>query len=897
MPRLQTTHAAALDGTPPASADTDRVALLIAKLAPPALVHPTVARPRLLALLSRAVRRFPLTVISGPAGSGKTVLASSWPQAAGGGRPVAWVTLDDYDDDPASFWSYVVEALSGAGVPLHHLRGLVPGEPPPSGFLPRLAAAIGGMGEPVVLILDNADHATGRAVTAGLDLLIRNAGSRLRLVLCSRADPPLPLHQYRLAGTIAEIRGQQLGFTAEETRELLAGMGVSVTPDVAARLCAETLGWAVGLRLAAVPLKHGVTPEQLATSLAHDDGSVYQYLFAEVLTRQPANVRRFLLRISVTAELWPELVDRLSGRPHGRRVLAALARANAFVEESTGAPGGYRIHPLFREMLLAQLCYEHPDEVAGLRRICATWFAAHGMVPEAVAHAVAAGHWAFVARLLIDQLAVAPMLAHGFDPVLRSVAQLPRELGGAEAAVLRVTLAVMAGNRPRAADLAAAGEVGSDDRPALRASAALACLAATTASPADSEEIRSRAAVAETQLSSLPGGGGRPERRDYVALIAVAEGLAAACGEGPVEEVAPPLRAAVGAAQAAGAARLRGRAVALLAVVESLEGDLNLAGQHAAEAEALCADTGTDGAGGCVAAAAAAASVHLQRYAVTEARDWVGRALTRQRNAPSGPEAPALAAVLAVLKSRSLRLRREYDLAESSLQPQLADRIGPRWTRRLVHAEAVHSAFSRGRVEQGLHIMDAEELDPANRVRLEVLGRLLRGDGGGTALVDEPGAGLSVAVESHILRACQLAEEGAVSLAADELAHTLDLARPQLLRLPFIDAPPQARRLLRTHPRVTGAAGWLSPAAPVTAAPSPRLAITVEDEPALTQELSDRETEVLEHLAEMLSTAEIGAAMFISVNTVRTHIRSILRKLGVNRRSHAVRQARERGLL
>ena len=103
--------------------------------------------------------------------------------------------------------------------------------------------------------------------------------------------------------------------------------------------------------------------EQLATSLAHDDGSVAQYLFAEVLEGLPAHVRRFLLRVSVTAELWPDLVDRLTGRPHGRRMLAALARANAFVEESPGAPGGYRIHPLFREMLLAQLGFEHPGEL------------------------------------------------------------------------------------------------------------------------------------------------------------------------------------------------------------------------------------------------------------------------------------------------------------------------------------------------------------------------------------------------------------------------------------------------------------------------------------------------------------------------------------------------------
>src|SRR3712207_1598520 len=172
--------------------------------------------------------------------------------------------------------------------------------------------------------------------------------------VCSSYLPLLPLHRYRLAGTLSEIRGDQLAFTPDETRELLAAMGVPVTAEVAQALCAEAEGWAVGLRLAAAPLKQGVPPERLVTSLAHDDGSVAQYLFAEVLEGQPASIRRVLLRTSITPQLWPDLVDRLCGRRNTRRVLAGLAHANAFVEESPSAPGGFRVHPLFREMLQAQ---------------------------------------------------------------------------------------------------------------------------------------------------------------------------------------------------------------------------------------------------------------------------------------------------------------------------------------------------------------------------------------------------------------------------------------------------------------------------------------------------------------------------------------------------------------
>src|SRR4051794_40237668 len=350
MVRSSPAHAAA-PGTTVPTATRQGVALLASKLAPPQPAHATVLRPRLVSQLSRAVQRSPLILLSGPAGSGKTVLATSWQQAQGDGSPVAWLTLDDYDDDPATFWDYVVGALTAAGVPCTDLPSLVPGEAPPGWFLPRLAAHVAALPRPVVLVIDAADHVTDRTITNGLDLLVRHGGSRLRLVLCARADPLLPLHQYRLAGTMSEIRGDELAFTPDETCDLLTAMGVPVSPEVARALCAETQGWAVGLRLAGAPLKQGARPERLVTWLTHDDGSVAQYLFAEVLQRQPASVRRFLLRVSVTAECWPDLVDRLCGRPIGRRILPGLARANAFVEESPGAPGGVPVPPPFPEGL------------------------------------------------------------------------------------------------------------------------------------------------------------------------------------------------------------------------------------------------------------------------------------------------------------------------------------------------------------------------------------------------------------------------------------------------------------------------------------------------------------------------------------------------------------------
>src|SRR3954454_1082905 len=420
------------------------VALLDGKLVPPDVASATVLRTRLVTQLTRAVQRSPLTLLSGPAGSGKTTLAASWFHAQSRGAPISWVTLDGYDDDPATFWTYVIEALAGVGVDVSGIAQPVAGEALHPSVIPGLARAVLAhpQSRPVVLVVDQAHPLTSRPILTGLDLLLHHAGRRLHLVMCGRADPGLPLHQYRLDGSISEIRSAQLAFTADETRELFTAAGVKVTAPVAQALCEQAEGWAVGLRLAVAPLKQGTDPEQLVTSLAHDDGSVAQYLFAEVLENQPASVRRFLLRISVTAELWPELVSRRSGRPTSGRILAGLARANAFVEHTPGAAGGYRIHPLFREMLQAQLAFTAPHAHARLHRAAAAWYVETGHAIDGLRHAIAAEDWTFATNLLVDELLVGPLLAGTAEFTLQGLDGVPPDLPEPEAAVVRAATAI-----------------------------------------------------------------------------------------------------------------------------------------------------------------------------------------------------------------------------------------------------------------------------------------------------------------------------------------------------------------------------------------------------------------------------------------------------------------------
>jgi LuxR family maltose regulon positive regulatory protein len=845
--------------------------------------------------LTRAVQRSAVTLLSGPAGSGKTTLAACWVHAQPGGSPIGWITLDAYDDDPATFWTYVLEALDGAGVDVDRVSEPVPGESVHPSVIPGLALAVLAhpRSRPVVLVIDQADHLSNPLIMTGLDLLLRNAGHRLHLVLCGRADPDLPLHKYRLDGSMAEIRSAQLAFTPDETRELFHAAGVRVSAPVAQALCEQAEGWAVGLRLAVAPLKQGTDPEQLVTSLAHDDGSVAQYLFAEVLENQPASVRRFLMRISVTAELEPELVSRLSGRPNGSRILAGLARGNAFVEQSPGAPGGYRIHPLFREMLQAQLGFTAPHELTRLHRLAAAWYAETGHAIDGLRHAIAAEDWSFATSLLVDEMLVGRLLAGTAEFTLQGLDGVPPNLPGAEAAVVRAATAISARHVPTTGDLAtvAAASLDPTNRLRLRAAAALSYVAADAVPEADSVGAVGTGPTLDIAAALVEA---LPADQASSAILGVGRAVAALSGEAPTAEIVSTLRAAVAASASVGSRRLSGIVLGGLALLEACEGRLNRAEQSAGEAENAAATRGVAEHDRSATVAAALAWVALDRWEVDAARDWLARA--RERSA----ESPFIGAVLATLQSRLLRLRHEHDLADAALRAHLDNRRLPHWVRELVVTEAVRTRFAHGRIDDGLALLD--RFDGGNRWE-EILLATANVLGGPEA--DPPtDAGERtppvLVVESAIVRACRNLLDGTVPGAVAELLHALDVAGRDTLRWPFFDAPAPARRLLRMHPHLQAPTAWLSPSSGPVAVrrpPSGAGRPQAEEAPLVTQALSERELEVLQQLAGMLSTAEIAATMFISVNTVRTHIRSILRKLSATRRNQAVRRAREAGII
>src|SRR6516165_277457 len=356
-----------------------------------------VARPGLFGRLGGPAR---VTVVAAPAGSGKTVLLRSWLAEAGLAEYAAWVPVGREERDPQHFWLAVLGALR-ATAPGSALVAPLTAAPDLDGWAitERLLADLAPLAGRVWLVVDDV-HELGPDALRQLELLIMRAPPGLRFVLAARHDVRLGLHRLRLEGELAEIRTDDLRFTRAEAAELFAAAGVELDDPSLAKLHDRTEGWAAGLRLAALSLAGHPDPGRLAAEFSGTERTVAEYLLAEVLDRQPEPVRRLLLRTSILDRVNGELAALLTGDSGSERVLQDLEAANAFVVSLDPGRSWFRYHHLFADLLQLELRRAEPDQVAGLHRAAAGWFAGHGYPVEAVRHAQAAQDWDLAARVL-----------------------------------------------------------------------------------------------------------------------------------------------------------------------------------------------------------------------------------------------------------------------------------------------------------------------------------------------------------------------------------------------------------------------------------------------------------------------------------------------------------------
>ena len=512
-------------------------------------------REDLLQLLDRAVTKR-VTVISAPPGSGKTSLLRAWADRSTDLRRVAFVSVDRDQQDAQRFWCAVLDAIRSPA------RSIDPETPPAATaaldgdqVVDRVLSEVAEQVEPVVLIIDDLHELRSADALTQLEHLLAILPSSARVVLSSRRDPPIRLHQLRLADEVAEIRAGDLRFTERETRELLAASGISLSDAGVAALYQRTEGWAAGLRLAVISLSGHPDPERFVAEFSGTDRAIGEYLMAEMLERQPSEVQSMLLRTSLVDRMNGELADLLAGRSGSEQMLLELEDANAFVVSLDAQRTWFRYHQLLADFLRLELRRTLADEVPDLHRRAARWFADHGDVVEAVRHTLAAGDWPDAARLRRGPLV-----------------QLDARRAG--------------GNDRRGA--AAFPEGASADHPDL----ALAHAAAEL-NQGRLEEAAAQLALAESHVQSAP-----PARRRRLAVAIASLRLALARRSGQFTEVIEQVNlldasiADESSDPIAMGSELRGVALLNLGIVETWSGRLADAERHLSEGAALAQTIG-----------------------------------------------------------------------------------------------------------------------------------------------------------------------------------------------------------------------------------------------------------------------------------------------------------------
>ncbi|MGW9025868.1 LuxR C-terminal-related transcriptional regulator [Streptomyces sp. NPDC055722] len=873
--------------------------VLAARFSVPVPPQAFVRRPRLTDRLTQGVRG-PLTLVNGPAGAGKTLLVADWLASGAAPGQVAWLTVAPEDNGPGVFWTYVLESLRRHGLAARDDIGSParPGEVDHS-LLTRLAAQLSLREEPLVLVLDEFDRVgTSAEVAEELQFVLRHAGQGLRLIVISRTEPLLPLHRYRAAGEVTDIRGADLAFRPKETAELLSRHGLHLSEDGTRALTERTGGWAAGLRLGTLAAQGAGDPEAFLKDFEAGQSTLADFLLAEVLDTQPAETQDLLLRTSILEQIHPGLANALTRRDDAEAILAGLQRANAFVEAI--GHSWYRLHPLFAEILQVHLRVRHPGLEPELHRRAAHWLSETGLLTEALPHAADAGDWELAATRFVDELAIGRLLT-GLDAEQLDAlfARMPPDASGPAADLVRAARELarhdvdrgLAHLRRVEENLPA--EESSECAPLRLSCALLRVLAARMTGSADLAEAA--ADDVEAAERTLPAE--RLAQHPELPALMLTDLGSAQLWAGRLDAAQSSLSAAAKVDAGPDTALPRHECLSRLALIDFLRGWPSRAEAHAREAVAEAERSGLTPDARTGIAQLVLAAVAIDRDDLDVARAHLDHAASSTL-----PRDPLVSAGLALLRSRLLLARGHPQAALRLLEDQegLPALTEPSpWVDDRTALTMAGAYLAEGRPQAAREVLEEDRAAGPESVVAAARARLAAGDGEAAhdllaALPAGHGEGPAITVRTLLARA-QIADAlGDAAQAQQLVARALAAARPENLRRPFLESGPWLRRLVRHRPNLAQGHDWL---------PSSLLGHAPVADPAecgsapVTEPLSEREHEVLERLAQMMSTEEIAADLYLSVNTVKTHLKSLYRKLAATRRGEAVRRARELHLL
>jgi LuxR family maltose regulon positive regulatory protein len=890
--------------------------LLGTKLHAPRRRRGVLARPRLTDRVADA-RLPPLTLVSAPAGFGKSTLLAEWfAGAPPGDRATAWLSLDAGDNDPARFWSYVVAAVrtvvpdAGQGA-LSLLRSSQPLESVVASLINDLADLAGDL----VLVIDDYHLISAVELHETMAFLLERLPPQVHLVLAGRADPPLPLARLRARGDLLEVRAADLRFTANEAATYLSeSMGLRLTANDVDALEARTEGWIAALQLAALSMQGRDDPTGFIASFAGDDRFVVDYLAEEVLDRQPDEIRSFLLHTSILDRFTGALCDAVTGGRGGKALLERLDRANLFLVPLDDRRLWYRYHHLFADVLRARLVDEEPDRLDQLHRRAADWYDTAGDRPEAIAHALAGHDVERAARLI--ELAAPVMLRNRQEATARRwLTALPAELFPARP-VLSIELvgALMvsgeiAGVEPLLEGIErwldptvdATAAVVFDHAELARLPAQVevyrAALSLIAGDPAATIDHASRALDLAAPSNHLGRGGA-------AALVGLAHWTM-----GDIESASRRYQESVASLTAAGnVSDVLGCSIAVA--------DFHLIQGHLGEAIRTC-QAGLDlaAAHGVVRGTAdmhtGLSTVFLERNDLAAATRHLTAATELGEHAGLPQNAYRWRVAMARLRRAEGDVDAALDLldeAERVYNTDMSPPVRPVAAVKAQYQLAAGDTTAPRRWAAGLGLAPDDEISYVREFEHLTLARILlatpaggRGDrsaGGARRLLErllaaaEKGRRSGSAIEILIVLALAHQAGGDPPAATAALDRALALAEPEgHLRL-FLDEQPALTPLLRTasRPGVAGDHARTVLAAAPTGAPvgSPGH--------GLVDELSNRELDVLRLLRSDLKGPDIARELVVSLHTVRTHTKNIYLKLGVNNRREAVTRAAELGL-